>query len=80
MLAEIYDALIEAGSSESKARAAAEAIAAYDNQLRIITNEVLTIKSEVYVLKNIAEHSVVESRVVRGIIATIILGILWRVW
>ncbi|HSX79902.1 MAG TPA: integrase [Candidatus Saccharimonadia bacterium] len=32
MSAELYDALIEAGASEEKARKAAEAVAAYDNR------------------------------------------------
>jgi hypothetical protein len=36
MLAEVYDALLEAGASEDKARKAAEAVAAYDNRLATI--------------------------------------------
>ena len=32
MLAEVYEALIEAGASEDKAKKAAEAVAAYDNR------------------------------------------------
>jgi len=32
MIAEVYDALIEAGASEEKARKAAEAIASYDDR------------------------------------------------
>ena len=32
MLSELYDALLEAGASEEKARKAAEAVAAYDNR------------------------------------------------
>ena len=32
MLAEVYDALIDAGASEEKARAAAEALANYDDR------------------------------------------------
>lgn len=33
MLAEVYDALLDAGASEDKARKAAEAVAAYDPTL-----------------------------------------------
>jgi hypothetical protein len=33
MLSEVYDALLEAGASEEKAKKAAEAIAGYDNRL-----------------------------------------------
>ena len=36
MLGEVYDALLEAGASEEKARKAAEAIASYDNRLATI--------------------------------------------
>lgn len=36
MLSEVYDALKEAGATESKARAAAEAIAGYDNRFNRI--------------------------------------------
>jgi len=36
MLGEVYDALLEAGASEEKARKAAEAIASYDNRLAAI--------------------------------------------
>jgi hypothetical protein len=39
MLTEIYDALIEAGASEDKARKAAEAVAAYDNRLAAIARK-----------------------------------------
>jgi hypothetical protein len=36
MIAEVYDALIEAGASEEKARKAAEAIAGYDDRFNRI--------------------------------------------
>jgi len=36
MIAEIYDALIDAGASEEKSRKAAEAVATYDNQMALI--------------------------------------------
>lgn len=36
MIAEVYDALVEAGASEEKARKAAEAIAGYDDRFRKI--------------------------------------------
>ena len=40
MISEVYDALIEAGASEPKARKASEAIAAYDNKLAGIETRV----------------------------------------
>lgn len=36
MIAEVYDALVEAGASEEKARKAAEAIAGYEDRFRKI--------------------------------------------
>ena len=36
MLAKLYDALLEAGASEDKARAAAEELAAYENRFQRI--------------------------------------------
>ncbi len=36
MIAEVYDALIEAGASERKSRAAAEALSAYENRFAAI--------------------------------------------
>jgi len=36
MIAEVYDALKEAGASEEKSRAAAEAIAGYENRFQAI--------------------------------------------
>jgi len=73
MLQEVYAALLEAGASEEKSQAAAVAIASYDNQLR-------EIRQELQLLRYTIDRSVVESRVVRGIMATIAIGIMWRVW
>ena len=36
MSSELYDALIEAGASEDKARKAAEAVAAYENRFAML--------------------------------------------
>ena len=36
MSSELYDALIEAGASEDKARKAAEAVAAYENRFALL--------------------------------------------
>jgi len=36
MSSELYDALIEAGASEEKARKAAEAVAAYENRFALL--------------------------------------------
>jgi hypothetical protein len=39
MVSEVYDALIEAGASEAKARAAAEAVAAHEHRFAKIENQ-----------------------------------------
>jgi hypothetical protein len=39
MVAEVYDALVEAGASEEKSRAAAKAIADYDQRFNRIDSE-----------------------------------------
>ena len=47
MSSERYDALLEAGASEAKARKAAEAVAAYDNRFAILEGKIDTLRAEV---------------------------------
>ena len=44
MISEVYDALKEAGAGEEKARAAAEAIAGYENRFAKIDQDLAVIK------------------------------------
>lgn len=44
MLAELYDALKEAGSPEDSARKAAEAVASYENRFAKIESDLLLLK------------------------------------
>ena len=44
MIAEVYDALKEAGASEDKAKAAAEVLANYDSRFSKIEADLLVIK------------------------------------
>lgn len=46
MIAEIYDALLAAGSPEEKARKAAEAVAGYENQFTVIDQRLARIESD----------------------------------
>ena len=46
MIAEVYDALLAAGSPEDKARKAAEAIAGYDNRFIGIEQRLITMEGE----------------------------------
>ncbi|MBL4852154.1 MAG: integrase [Gammaproteobacteria bacterium] len=51
MIAEVYEALREAGASEEKAQAAAQAIANYDNRFNRLDVNVENIKGEQRLLK-----------------------------
>jgi hypothetical protein len=44
MIAEVYDALKEAGASEEKARAAAQALADYDRRFSRVEADLLVLK------------------------------------
>lgn len=44
MIFEVYDALKEAGASENKAKAAAEAVAAYEHRFNKIENDLSLLK------------------------------------
>ncbi len=67
MSAELYDALIEAGASEEKARKAAEAVAAYDNRFAALDVRLATISGELAWLKWMVGTNIV-----------LTLGVLWR--
>jgi hypothetical protein len=51
MIAEVYDALIEAGASQEKARKAAEAVASYDTRFNRLENEFTAVKGDLSLLK-----------------------------
>ncbi len=52
MIAELYDALKEAGASEEKAKAAAQAIADYESHFVHIKSKLDSIDSEIKVVKS----------------------------
>ena len=51
MIAELYDALKDAGASEEKARAAAKTMADYDSRFNKIDQDLSLIKAEITLLK-----------------------------
>lgn len=51
MIAELYDALKEAGASEEKARAAAKTMADYDSRFNKIDQDLALLKAEITILK-----------------------------
>jgi len=50
MIAEVYDALKEAGASEEKSRAAAEAVASYENRFAAIKRKLAILTWQMNVL------------------------------
>jgi ABC-type Fe3+-hydroxamate transport system substrate-binding protein len=50
MIAEVYDALIEAGASQEKARKAAEAIAGYESRFAEIEKQLERIEGKITLL------------------------------
>jgi len=50
MIAEVYDALVAAGSPEDKARKAAEAIAGYENRFAAIEQRLTRIEGDLKLL------------------------------
>ena len=51
MIAEVYEALKEAGASEEKSKAAAQALADYDNRFDRLDLDLAGIRGELAVLK-----------------------------
>ena len=51
MIAELYDALKDAGASEEKARAAAKTMAEFDSRFNKIDQDLSLIKAEITILK-----------------------------
>jgi hypothetical protein len=52
MIAEIYEAFMDAGVTEEKAKAAAKAVAEYDNRFNKVDNELAIIKAEIISAKS----------------------------
>ena len=67
MISEVYDALLEAGASEEKARKAAEAVAQYDQRFAGLEQKIVQLDGRV---------SLLHWMVVTNIVLT--LGCLWK--
>ena len=63
MLSEVYDAFIEAGASEEKARKAAEAVAAYDQRFAGLETRLITLDGKVETLRVTLEGKIETLRV-----------------
>lgn len=69
MITELYDALKEAGASEGKAKAAAEAIADYEKHFARIESDLTDVKAEIKVIK-------VEINLVKWMLGFVMAGII----
>lgn len=69
MISEVYDALLDAGASEEKARKAAEAVAAYDQRFAGIDVKLEALKGELQWVKWMLGTNVITS-----------VAIAWIVW
>ena len=67
MISEVYDALLEAGASEEKARKAAEAVAAYDQRFAALETRLVQLDGRV---------ALVQWMVGTNLVLT--LGVLWK--
>lgn len=67
MISEVYDALLEAGASEEKARKAAEAVAAYDQRFATLETRMVELGGRV---------ALVQWMVGTNIVLT--LGVFWK--
>ena len=67
MLSEVYDALLEAGASEEKARKAAEAVVRYDQRFASVAQKIVQLDGRVSL-----SHWMVGTNIV------LTLGCLWK--
>lgn len=77
MIAEVYEALKEAGASDDKARAAATALADYDTRFDRIDRDLAALRAELAVVK--AELAMVKW-VVSGVGFGVLLLVLRSFW
>ena len=67
MISEVYDALLEAGASEEKARKAAEAVAAYDQRFAALETRMVELGGRVVLVQWMVGTNIV-----------LTLGVLWK--
>ena len=67
MISEVYDALLEAGASDDKARKAAEAVAAYDQRFAGIETRLVELAGRVALIQWMLGTNIV-----------LTLGVLWK--
>ena len=78
MLSEVYDAFIEAGASEEKARKAAEAVAAYDQRFAALETRLITLDGKVETFRAELKGEMAWVKWMLGTNIVLTLGVLWR--
>lgn len=73
MSGDLYDALLEAGASEAKARKAAEAVANYDQRFSSLEGKIETLRAQLLV-----EMAWIKWMIGTNLVFT--LGVLWKVF
>ena len=68
MSAELYDALLDAGASDDKARKAAEAVAAFDQRFASLETRLVQIDGRLLLMQWML-----------GTVLVLLLGVLWKV-
>jgi hypothetical protein len=78
MISEVYDALLEAGASEEKARKAAEAIAAYDQRFVSLETRLITLDGKVETFRAELKGEMPWIKWMLGTNLVLTLGVLWK--
>lgn len=78
MISEVYDALLEAGASEAKARKAAEAVAAYDQRFATLETRLIALEGKVDIFRAELKSEMAWVRWMLGTNLVLTLGVLWK--
>jgi hypothetical protein len=83
MISEVYDAFIASGDPEDKARAAAEALAAYDGRFNKIEGDLGVIRGDIHMIRgdiNMIRGDVNLLKLMNGITWALCFGILFKLF
>lgn len=78
MISEVYDALLDAGASEEKARKAAEAVAAYDQRFATLEMRLITLDGKVETFRAELKGEIAWVKWMLGTNLVLTLGVLWK--
>jgi hypothetical protein len=78
MISEVYDALLEAGASEEKARKAAEAVAASDQRFAAMETRLVQLDGKFETFRAELKGEMAWVKWLLGINMVLTLGVLWK--